>query len=77
MQLCFSSGFAFIPCELGERMTNFFNEINDEFDQLNWYRFPIDAQKMLPIILNIVQKPVMIHCFGSVFCTREIFKDVS
>lgn len=58
-------------------MTNFFTEVNDEFDQLNWYRFPIDAQKMLPIILNIVQKPVMIHCFGSVFCAREIFKDVS
>lgn len=58
-------------------MTNSFIEITDEIDQLNWYQLPIKAQKMLPIIVIFVQEPVMIKCFGSICCAREIFKIVS
>lgn len=77
MQLCVSCGFLLIPCELGTRMSNSFIEITHEIEQLNWYLFPIEAQKILPIIVIIVQEPVMIQCFGSISCARETFKNVS
>lgn len=67
---------AFIPNELGERMGSAMSEINDLTEQFDWYSFPIEIQKMLPIILIIVQQPITIKCFGSISCTRETFQAV-
>lgn len=62
--------------ELGERMSMSFVEVGDEIGELDWYAFPIEIQKMLPIVLIDSQKPIAIRCFGSIFCGREIFKKV-
>lgn len=43
---------------------------------LDWYRFPIKLQKMLPIILIDAQQLVALDCFGSITCSREVFKQV-
>lgn len=73
----YAFGVVFTVCELFQRLTDGFDEINDVIDQLKWYQFPDEIQKMLPTLLIIVQKPVVIKCFGSISCCRETFKEVS
>lgn len=67
---------AFIPCELGERMSDATSGINDSIDQFDWHSFPVEIQKILPTVLIGVQQPIEIRCFGSIACTRETFKQV-
>lgn len=66
----------FIACELGQRMTDAFDEINDTLDQSNWYLLPIEFQRILPMIMVNAQQPVFLECFGSIGCTRDVFKNV-
>lgn len=70
-------GGLFVACELSQRMSNGFDEINDEADQLNWHQFPVEIQKLLPTIMANVQQPVEIECFGSISCCRMVFIKVS
>lgn len=70
-------GTAFISCELGQRMADAFNQINSSIDESDWYLFPIEIKRMLPMVIAIVQQPVLMECFGSIKCTREVFKNVS
>lgn len=65
-----------IICELGQRGSNAFEDINDIIDQFQWYRFSSEMKRLLPIAFIIVQKPVSVGCFGSVLCDREAFKKV-
>lgn len=51
-------------------------ELYDSLVQFDWYLFPIEVQKVLPICFLSVQEPVEIKCFGSIACTRETFKKV-
>lgn len=77
LQLVWVFGLAFIPCELGERVKLEFCEISCVMNQFDWYRFPIEILPFLPIIMINVQQPVVVDCFGSIACTREVFKSVS
>lgn len=66
----------FFPCEVGQRLTNTLNEIDYEFEQLDWYLFPFEVQRVLPTILSGVQKPIVLGCFGTVSGSRDQFKKV-
>lgn len=66
----------FVTCELGEGVVNIFSEIDNEIVQSNWYLFPRNVQKMLPLVMINAQKPVVIKCFGNVACTRWQFRKV-
>lgn len=65
----------FTFCDLGENVTNQFDEI-DLYYQCNWYLFPLNIQRILPIIIINSQELVVLHAFGNVSCTREAFKKV-
>lgn len=54
-----------------------FYRFNDALLQSNWYRFPIDTQKMLLIVVANAQQPIIIQGFGNIACTREVFKKVN
>lgn len=78
VQIVWSTGLTFIPCEVGERTSAAFFEVYDSINlDLDWYLFPIETQKMLPIILINTQTPVAIEIFGSISCKRDSFKRVS
>lgn len=66
----------FIACEIGHRMNDAFKEINFTIDKLDWHLFPIEIKRMFPMIIAIVQQPVTLECFGSIACTRDVFKNV-
>lgn len=70
-------GLLFFTCEVGERATAEYIIPKDMIAQFKWYSFPIEVQRILPIIFIIVQDPAYMGCFGSIKCLRESFKKVS
>lgn len=75
-EVIYSFGVLFITCELGQRVNLAFNECNDMVEQFDWYSFPANVQRMLPLILHFMQQPIETKCFGSTTCDRETFKQV-
>ena len=75
-ELLFTYMAVFILCELCERLTNRFVEINDLVDQFDWYLLPFEIQQLLPMIMANTQQPLDIVCFGSLLCNRDTFKKV-
>lgn len=67
----------FLPCELGQRLTTTCEQVDYDFEQLAWYLFPMEVQRILPTILIGLQEPVLLRCFGIVDGSREQFKKVS
>lgn len=66
----------FIICELSERLTTRFNEIHNEILQCDWYIFPHDVQRILPIIMSGTQNPFLFTGIGNIVYTRDAFKRV-
>lgn len=69
--------FVFVVCEIGQRLTDAIYEIVFEFEQLNWYSFPIEIRRMLPTIMMNTQKPIIMGCFGIAAGNRDQFKKVN
>lgn len=72
----YAFGVIYPVCELGQQVRNDFDEISTTIYQMNWYSFPTQIQRILPIILLGSQKPVQIRSFGNIETTRETFKIV-
>lgn len=67
-----------LPFEFVQRYTNAIAEINGVVIQLdNWHLFPAKIQRVLPIIIQNVQQPVVIKCFGNVLCARKQLRKVN
>lgn len=73
----YAFGVVMIICELGQRLADAFEQINDEINKFDWYLFPPQVQRLLPIIMIATQQEVELECFGSISGTRETFKRVS
>lgn len=77
LEACYAFGFVFVICELCQRVSNAFNDLNDKVFEFNWYLFPATVKQMLPTIMLYAQQPIVFQCFGSFSCSREAFKQVS
>lgn len=73
----YAFGVMFISCELAQRINLEFDECRAMVNQFDWYLFSEEIQRILPLILNFMQQPFEINCFGSATCDRETFKYVS
>lgn len=60
----------------GQRLSDGLSRIEESIDQLNWYLYPLDVKRMLPMITVNSQKLVVVKCFGNISCSRETFKKV-
>ena len=67
----------YLYCEFGEMVTLQFNTFHELLCQCEWYRFPIDVQRMLVIFMLDTQQPASIRGYGNIECTRDAFKNVS
>lgn len=83
MDLALAIVFAFwvfgqilVLCELCEYITGQFGEIDSEIMQYDWYKFPIEIQKMLPILICGTQNPTVMKGYINVEYSRETFKNV-
>lgn len=65
----------FILCETGEIVAGRFDEI-DLYEECDWYIFPCQIQRLLPIIIINMRRTVAIQAFGNILCARETFKKV-
>lgn len=77
IQTCFVFGIAFVICEIGQRLSDLFNQIFETIDTFNWYLFPTRVQRMLPTILIIARQPVEVKVIGSTSPNRNSLKRVS
>lgn len=75
-QAYFGIATVFFACDLGQRVSDKWNEINSTIDQFDWYLFPNELKSILPTIIAIAQQPVELECFASFSLTREVFKKV-
>lgn len=62
---------------LGQNLADAFDEIQFTIKQLDWLLLPIELKRMLPMIIAVAHRPVTVECFGSITCTRDVFKNVS
>lgn len=66
----------FLFCELGEMLTGQFNKLNDAIFERDWYTFPIEIQRKLPMITMGIRLPVVISGYGNIRCTRQVCQNV-
>lgn len=76
IELVWSFAVVFFVCELGERASIAFSEMEYMICQFKSYNFPYDMKKMLPIVIALVSTPFEMSAFGSLSCSRETFKKV-
>lgn len=69
--VCIAFGIVLVVCELCQRACDHFNDIDLMVMQWNWYLLPDDIQRLLPLILIVMQQPVELECFGRISCNRE------
>lgn len=75
-QVFLSLSCIFVICELGQRVTNGFEDVGYTIEQLNWHLFPFKLWQTLPIFIIASQQPVRFDIFGSISCSRDDFKSV-
>lgn len=75
--LFWSFAFIFFYCELGQRVSDSFDEITGKIELFRWYAFPLKVQQMLPIMLSVSQQDVVVQGFGNLACSRLVFKQVN
>lgn len=71
-----SFGPIFLFCEVGEQLCSRSDLVCDAFFKLNWYSFPHQVQRMMPIIIVIAQNPSRLVADGAAACSRDKFKKV-
>lgn len=72
----YAFGIVLMICELGQRLTDAFGDVCCAIEGFHWNLFSIEIQKVLPIILIGVQKPVVLRCFGTTHGLRITFSAV-
>lgn len=75
--VCYAFDIVFVVCELGQRMTIAFDELNDVVGKFKWYLFPDEFKRIMPFIIHFAQRPVDIEFFGQMSCSRNTFIKVS
>ena len=65
----------FVYCDSGEKISGGFEAVHDAIEECDWYRFPIEMQKMLLTIM-IADELVVVNGFANVVLNRESFKKV-
>lgn len=77
IEVIYAFGVLFVACEIGQRINLAFDDCPEMVNQCEWYSFPAEVQRIVPLILNFTQQPFVVKCFGSKACDRETFKCVS
>lgn len=77
LEIIYAFGILFTSCELGQRIGFSYDECREIVDQFDWYLFPVEIQRIWPMLLNFTHQSFQLKCFGSIECNRDTFKSVS
>ena len=69
-------GLVFIACELSQRFSNAFSGLENSLIHIDWHLYPMEVQRLMPIIMMFAQQEMEFECFGSLSCSRAAFKAV-
>lgn len=69
--------YIFVLCIFGDETTTKFEEIHLAIGKCKWNEFPIEIQKLLPLVLRVAQEPIYLGGYMNVRCTRPFMKEVS
>lgn len=65
-------------CLFGQETTENYEDIYRTMcSHLMWYEFPLDIQKLIPLILVNAEEPVYLKGYFALCCTRDFMKSVS
>lgn len=60
-----------------QRFSDSTSEMDEVIIQYDWHSFPSKALRILPMVMQNTQKPIVIKCFGNVLCARMQLQKVS
>lgn len=66
----------FTLCFFGDSVTHKFDELNDCIYASLWYKYPLDVQKSMILVLARTQQPFFFAGYFISSCSLERFKDV-
>lgn len=66
----------FIICNFGNELTNYFEDVAENFYGMDWHMLPLDMQKHWPMMIALGQKDVELRTFGSNCFNRVLFMKV-
>lgn len=67
----------YLLCDYGELVTDAFEELNRSIFDISWYACSADAQKMVLMMIRTSQQAVRLKGYGSINCSRDMFKQVN
>lgn len=76
-RLTYAFGIMFTYCEMGEQISNHFDEIENGFYQLDWHLLPIEIQRMMVMILMVTKQPMQFVGFGNFTASRITMRAVN
>lgn len=76
VDIFYSFGVVCLVCEIGQQISMTYDDIDGIIGQFDWYLFPCGIQRIFPIILMNSQETVILPCFGSISCDRDVSKKV-
>lgn len=53
-----------------QRFSDSMLEMDNTIVQYDWHLFPYKVRRILPMVMQNTQKPIIIKCFGNVLCAR-------
>lgn len=63
-----------VICFWSDEVTIKFGRLNESICECSWYELPMETQRLLPIMLMNIQRPVNMKGYMNVRCTRESVK---
>lgn len=69
--------FIIVQFKLEQRFSDSISEMDEVITQYDWYLFPYKVRRILPMVMQNTQKPIIIKCFGDVLCARIQMQKVS
>lgn len=71
-----STGTVFLYCYVGTFTTAQFLNYGDASYKSLWYRYPLDLQKAVQLIIADAQRPLIFHGFGIIDLNLMVFTKV-
>lgn len=69
-------GTLFMFCYFGKLSTTSFEDMADCLYENNWYKWSIESQKCVQIMIQIAQRPIYYHGFRVCILNLETFTKV-
>lgn len=73
----YSFGAILLVCEIGQIVSDAFEDNWHLHDQFKWHSFPTEILHVLPLVMMISQQPVDIQFFGNHSCKRCFSRKIS